>query len=76
MQELIADLVHYLILSFLCLTSLLQELLPKPNICLLWCGAVYLEASMANNCVSLLRSSRTLWRASMTIVSVPMLKLQ
>ncbi len=74
LQQLAADLVRYWVVRILQLAVLLQDFLPKLNTCLLWCGAIYLEAPMANNCVSLLRSTGTMWRPFMTLDSVPMLR--
>ena len=56
------------------LAVLLQDYLSKPHTCLLWCGAVYLEASMVSNCVSRLSLTGTMWRPIKTIDGVPMLR--
>ena len=69
----VVDRIRYLIVRLLQLALLLQDLLLKLRICLIWNRAVSLEASMANNCVPLLGRTRTLWRPSITINSVPIL---
>ena len=56
------------------LGMLLQDFLPKLNVCSLGCGAIYSEASMANNSMFLLRSTKTMWGSSMTVDSVPPLR--
>ena len=73
LQHLAAGPGRYWVVGLLQLASLLQDLLLKLSICLLFCRTVQSETSMANNCVPLLGTTRTLWRPSTTIDSVPAL---
>ena len=58
LPQLAADLEPCWDVRILQLAMLLQDFLPKLNVCSLGCGAIYSEASMDNNSMFLLRSTK------------------
>ena len=73
LQWLAVDRTRYLTVRLLRLALLPQDLLLKFRICLIRSRAASLEAPMANNCMSLLGRTRTLWRLSITNNNAPVL---